>query len=445
MISTFKRSAVTLAVVGALGLGAVAAEHVVSPTTAATPVAVAATPSPPMTAAQRGLPSFADIVASQGPAVVQIRSSKDAKKSLARPRRHARLPACRRSSRRSSADSRSRACRNPARRSGTGSGFIVGADGIVLTNAHVVADADEVLVKLTDQREYRAKVLGSDTATDVAVLKIEAKNLPVVKLGDPATTRVGDWVVAIGTPYGLDNTVTSGIVSAKSRSLPGDGVVPFIQTDAAVNPGNSGGPLFNLNGEVVGINSQIFSRYRRLPGRRVRDPDRRRDERGRSDPDDRQGCARPPRRHRATGRSGACRQLRLERSARRARGQRPEGQPGGKGGHRGGRRDRQFQWQADRALAATCPTRSPRRSRARRAKVEVWRDGKTRTFNVEVGTRERAEDAGAGRRRRRVEGQARRFRATADAGRQEVRASTAASSSSRSVARRRRPACGPAT
>jgi serine protease Do len=117
-----------------------------------------------------------------------------------------------------------------------------------------------VTVKLADQREFKAKVLGSDKATDVAVLKIDANNLPTVKTGNPAATRVGEWVVAIGAPYGLEHTVTSGIVSAKSRALPGDTVVPFIQTDAAVNPGNSGGPLFNLAGEVIGINSQIFSR-----------------------------------------------------------------------------------------------------------------------------------------------------------------------------------------
>jgi len=130
----------------------------------------------------------------------------------------------------------------------------------VLTNAHVVDGADEVTVRTVDRREYRAKVLGVDKATDVAVLKIDAKNLPAVRLGDASKLRVGEWVVAIGAPYGLEHTVTSGIVSAKSRSLPGDSVVGFIQTDAAVNPGNSGGPLFNLDGEVIGINSQIFSR-----------------------------------------------------------------------------------------------------------------------------------------------------------------------------------------
>ena len=143
---------------------------------------------------------------------------------------------------------------------GQGSGFIVAADGIVLTNAHVVQDATEVTVKLTDRREFRARVLGSDPATDIAVLRIDAKDLPVVKLGDPAQARVGDWVVAIGSPFGFENSVSAGIVSAKGRSLPGDAYVPFIQTDVAVNPGNSGGPLFNLAGEVIGINSQIYSR-----------------------------------------------------------------------------------------------------------------------------------------------------------------------------------------
>ena len=143
---------------------------------------------------------------------------------------------------------------------GQGSGFILSADGIVLTNAHVVQNTDEVTVKLTDRREFSAKVLGSDAATDIAVLRIDARDLPVVKLGDPKRARVGDWVVAIGSPFGFENSVTAGIISAKSRSLPGDIYVPFIQTDVAVNPGNSGGPLFNLAGEVVGINSQIYSR-----------------------------------------------------------------------------------------------------------------------------------------------------------------------------------------
>ena len=143
---------------------------------------------------------------------------------------------------------------------GMGSGFIVSADGVVLTNAHVVDGADEVTVKLTDKREFKAKVLGADKTSDVAVLKIDAKELPTVKIGNPAQTRVGDWVLAIGSPFGFENTVTAGVVSAKGRSLPDDSSVPFIQSDVAVNPGNSGGPLFNAQGQVVGINSQIYSR-----------------------------------------------------------------------------------------------------------------------------------------------------------------------------------------
>ncbi len=142
---------------------------------------------------------------------------------------------------------------------GIGSGFIVGSNGIILTNAHVVANADEVTVKLTDRREFKAKVLGVDTQTDVAVLKIEATGLPAVKIGNPDNVRVGEWAIAIGSPFGFENTVTAGIVSAKARALPDGTFVPFLQTDVAVNPGNSGGPLFNMNGEVIGINSQIYS------------------------------------------------------------------------------------------------------------------------------------------------------------------------------------------
>jgi serine protease Do len=141
-----------------------------------------------------------------------------------------------------------------------GSGFIIGSDGLILTNAHVVDGAEEVTVKLSDKREFSAKVLGADARTDVAVLKIEASGLPAVKIGDPRKTEVGEWVAAIGSPFGLESTVTAGIVSAKSRNLPDERLVPFIQTDVAVNPGNSGGPLFNLDGEVVGINSMIYSR-----------------------------------------------------------------------------------------------------------------------------------------------------------------------------------------
>jgi serine protease Do len=255
--STFKRSFIALAIAGAFATGTLVAEHASfsRPATAATaPAAVAATA--PATASS-ALPDFADLVQKQGPAVVHIRTVQDMKKTAGRTApgmpdldelppffRGFPMPGPQQ--------------RGPAM--GTGSGFIVSADGIVLTNAHVVADAEEVTVKLTDQREFKARVLGSDKRTDVAVLKIDARDLPTVRIGDPGTTRVGEWVVAIGAPYGLDNTVTSGIVSAKARALPGESIVPFIQTDAAVNPGNSGGPLFNLRGEVIGINSQIFSR-----------------------------------------------------------------------------------------------------------------------------------------------------------------------------------------
>lgn len=141
-----------------------------------------------------------------------------------------------------------------------GSGFIISADGYILTNAHVINAADEVIVKLSDRREFKAKIIGSDRRTDVALLKIDASGLPKVSIGDPNQLKVGEWVAAIGSPFGLENTMTAGIVSAKGRALPQENFVPFIQTDVAINPGNSGGPLFNLKGEVVGINSQIYSR-----------------------------------------------------------------------------------------------------------------------------------------------------------------------------------------
>lgn len=142
---------------------------------------------------------------------------------------------------------------------GLGSGFIISPDGYVLTNSHVVADTDEVMVKLTDKREFQAKVIGFDRYTDVALIKIDARNLPVVTLGDPSRLEPGEWVAAIGAPFGFENSVTVGVVSAKGRLLPNGSYVPFIQTDVAVNPGNSGGPLFSTRGDVVGVNSQIYS------------------------------------------------------------------------------------------------------------------------------------------------------------------------------------------
>lgn len=141
-----------------------------------------------------------------------------------------------------------------------GSGFIISSDGFIITNHHVVDGADEVLVRLNDKRELAAEIIGSDEFSDIALLKVKASNLPVVKIGDPSKLRVGEWVLAIGSPFGFDQSATAGIVSAKERSLPRANYVPFIQTDVAINPGNSGGPLFNMRGEVVGINSQIYSR-----------------------------------------------------------------------------------------------------------------------------------------------------------------------------------------
>src|SRR3984957_19405438 len=149
--------------------------------------------------------------------------------------------------------------RHPGVAHAQGSGFLISPDGLLLTNAHVVDGATQVTVKLSDHREFKAKVLGADRSSDIAVLKIDARDLPTVQLGNSDQLAVGDYVLAIGEPFGLEETATAGIVSAKGRSLPGDGYVPFIQTDAAVNPGNSGGPLFDATGAVVGINAQIYS------------------------------------------------------------------------------------------------------------------------------------------------------------------------------------------
>lgn len=215
------------------------------------PVAATATPN----VAARQLPDFVSLVESQGPAVVNI--SVTAKMdSMAGQDMPPEIPEF---FKRFGIPQPGNPGQMPER-GGVGSGFIISGDGYVLTNAHVVAQANEVTVKLTDKREFKAKVIGYDRKTDVALLKIEATNLPVVKLGDPAEAKVGEWVVAIGSPFGFENTVTAGIVSAKSRELPDEAYVPFLQTDAAVNPGNSGGPLFNMKGEVIGINSQIYSR-----------------------------------------------------------------------------------------------------------------------------------------------------------------------------------------
>lgn len=189
----------------------------------------------------RELPDFADLVERVGPAVVNIRTTERAAEGPRSPFRR-RAPALQGS------DEVPR---------GEGSGFVISGDGFVLTNAHVVEGANEVYVTLTDKREFKAKIIGTDERTDVALVKIDATNLPVLRIGDVNRLRVGEWVVAIGSPFGLENSVTAGIVSAKQRETGSD--IPFIQTDVAVNPGNSGGPLINIRGEAVGINSQILS------------------------------------------------------------------------------------------------------------------------------------------------------------------------------------------
>jgi serine protease Do len=246
----FKRALVGLLAAAVVALGFWAGEKQVPAVHAQS----AAAPAPVQAVPAQVLPDFAAIVEANKAAVVNITSTRKVQQAARSPfegfegspfyeffrRFEVPMPQV------------------PAQ--GQGSGFIVQADGVILTNAHVVQDADEVRVRLADRREFRGKVVGLDRPTDIAVVKIDAKGLPVVKIGDPGKIRVGEWVLAIGTPFGLEHTVTAGIVSATSRSLPEGTYVPFIQTDAAVNPGNSGGPLFNLKGEVIGINSQIYSR-----------------------------------------------------------------------------------------------------------------------------------------------------------------------------------------
>lgn len=236
---------------GAASQGAAAAAA------AAPATAVSATPAP---IGARSLPDFASLVERFGPAVVNV--SVVGRTEPASNNAPGLSPDDPFSDffRRFGLPQQPRGNAPPMR--GQGSGFIISPDGYIMTNAHVVDDAAQVTVRLTDRREFTAKVVGADKRSDVAVLKIDVKGLPTVRIGDPSKLRPGEWVVAIGSPFGFENSVTAGIVSAKARSLPGEegNYVPFIQTDVAVNPGNSGGPLFNLDGEVVGINSQIFSR-----------------------------------------------------------------------------------------------------------------------------------------------------------------------------------------
>ncbi|MGH8223727.1 MAG: DegQ family serine endoprotease [Woeseiaceae bacterium] len=223
-----------------------------APEVAAPPVARAGDP-----ASAGALPNFASLVDAYGPAVVNVTSITRSQAAVAAvPELSPDDPLYEFFRRFGFGGPRMQM--PPVR--GEGSGFVISADGYILTNAHVVEQAREVTVRTTDRREYRAKVVGADARTDVAVLKIDASKLPVVRIGRPTEVKAGEWVIAIGSPFGFENSVTAGIVSATARSLPGDAYTPFIQTDVAVNPGNSGGPLFNLRGEVIGINSQIYSR-----------------------------------------------------------------------------------------------------------------------------------------------------------------------------------------
>ena len=238
-----------------------AAVWVVACGAAMAPVAMAQVAPPPVSV--RGLPDFTDLAEQVGPSVVNIRTMEKVSarggmngmdedmleffKRFGVPIPN--MPRQQRPNRPQQEEEQPR---------GVGSGFILSADGYVMTNAHVVDGADEVIVTLTDKREFKAKIVGADKRTDVAVVKIEASGLPAVRIGDVSRLKVGEWVMAIGSPFGLENTVTAGIVSAKQRDT-GD-YLPFIQTDVAINPGNSGGPLLNMRGEVVGINSQIYSR-----------------------------------------------------------------------------------------------------------------------------------------------------------------------------------------
>jgi serine protease Do len=223
-------------------------------------LAVVATLALPAAAQGRaaGLPDFTELYERQGPAVVSVDVTQTVRRNQRLPdiseddpfyeffKRFGPIPR--------------RAPERDFEAQSTGSGFIVSSDGYIATNAHVIDDASEVTVRLSDRREFKAKVIGADKRSDVALLKIDAKDLPKVAIGDPEKLKVGEWVVAIGKPFGLENTMTAGIVSAKGRDLPQENLVPFIQTDVAINPGNSGGPLFNMRGEVVGINSLIYSR-----------------------------------------------------------------------------------------------------------------------------------------------------------------------------------------
>ena len=239
--------------------------HVVTSVVLGVAAVATVLPTAPVLAQTRTLPDFTDLVEQVGPSVVNIRTSEKVKAAAPGGADEQMLEFFRRfgipvppNMPRAPRSERNQPDADEEQPRGVGSGFILTADGFVMTNAHVVEGADEVIVTLTDKREFKARIIGADKRTDVAVVKIDATGLPAVKLGDVSRLKVGEWVMAIGSPFGLENTVTAGIVSAKQRDT-GD-YLSFIQTDVAINPGNSGGPLINMRGEVVGINSQIYSR-----------------------------------------------------------------------------------------------------------------------------------------------------------------------------------------
>jgi len=261
MKPAFRRSFLVLPAIALALAGCLQDGSAISPSHAAS------APAAPVSAGRYGLPDFSGLVEQVGPAVVNIsvtqKVARGGETGGDNPfaddpfydfLRRFGVPV-------PGMPGNGRGGRTPEQiQQGVGSGFIVSTDGYVLTNAHVVDGATEVTVRLTDKREFRARVVGVDKRTDVALLKIDASGLPAVRTGDAERSKVGEWVVAMGSPFGFDNTVTAGIISAKARRLPDENYVPFIQTDVAINPGNSGGPLFNLAGEVIGINSQIYSR-----------------------------------------------------------------------------------------------------------------------------------------------------------------------------------------
>jgi serine protease Do len=246
------------AVIACLGLAACSPDFASIASAGTAAAAAVEAPSSPAERVVTGLPDFSTLVERYGPAVVNVTVVEKAEPVANTPRMSPDDPFYEFFRRFGQQMPRGGGAPQPAH--GEGSGFIVTEDGYVLTNAHVVNGASEVTVKMTDRREYTAKVVGVDERTDVAVIKIDGKNLPTVKIGDPSKLKPGEWVIAIGSPFGFENSVTAGVVSATSRSMGGNNYAPFIQTDVAVNPGNSGGPLFNMNGEVIGINSQIYSR-----------------------------------------------------------------------------------------------------------------------------------------------------------------------------------------